>query len=69
MFIKLVISACLLTSDECRDHVILFDPRDVTVMACMMSAQPIIAQWQDRNPHWRVVRWTCGIHDPTTADL
>jgi hypothetical protein len=50
--IELLIKACVLSmhisspEPECRDFSLLFDPHDVSLMTCMMQAQPIIAQWK-----------------------
>ncbi len=32
---------------------------DMSMMACMVCAQPLIAQWADEHPGWQVQRWTC----------
>jgi hypothetical protein len=68
MMIALVIAACLGT-EECRDFSLLYDPGDVSLMTCMIAGQAEIARWQETHPHWRVTRWSCGIHDPRTAEL
>ncbi|GBD48459.1 hypothetical protein [Methylopila sp. Yamaguchi] len=57
----LVLMVCLLASPEtCREeHVAigyeLADPR-----MCMAGAVPVIAEWSETNPDWRVARWKCG---------
>ena len=65
MFIELVILACLYRGEECREFQQLYDPREVSLMTCMVAAQPQLALWQEAHPLWRVVRWRCGVTDPS----
>lgn len=57
--IELLISACLISGDGCRDHARLFDAREVSLMTCMIAGQPVVARWQQTHPGWSVERWTC----------
>jgi hypothetical protein len=57
--IELVIAACL-AAGECRDFTLLYDPREVSLMTCMVAGQPEVARWQTEHPAWQVRRWHCG---------
>ena len=73
--IELLIEACLLSGSlsapegECRDFSLLFDPRDVSVMTCMLQAQPIIAQWKESHHKWDVRRWQCGMRSMDVSSI
>jgi hypothetical protein len=57
--IELVLTVCVLANpNECRDQRLLFES-DKSLMQCMMSAPPFIAQWGDKHPEWFVQRWKC----------
>jgi hypothetical protein len=32
---------------------------DMSMMACMMCAQPLLAQWVEEHPGWEITRWAC----------
>ncbi len=56
--IELVFLACLAAAPEdCEDRTLQFV--DMSMMACVMSAQPLLAQWVNEHPGWVVRRWTC----------
>ena len=59
--IELMISACLISGDGCRDFSQLFDPREVSLITCMTAGQPAIAAWQKGHPRWEVEGWRCRI--------
>jgi hypothetical protein len=57
--IELVLTVCVLAQPAtCRDQRLLFDS-DHTLLQCMMSAPPFIAQWGEQHPQWFVQRWQC----------
>jgi hypothetical protein len=58
--IELLIAACLL-SGECRDFPLLYDPREVSMMTCVLSGQAEVARWQTSHPDWQIVHWRCGM--------
>ena len=61
--IVLAFVACLNTSpDQCREVNLVF-AEEITPMACVMQAQPILAEWATTHPKWRVGRWKCGRPD------
>lgn len=66
--IELVIAACL-TTGECRDFRLLYDPWDVSLMTCMIAGQPEVARWNEANPDWQVRRWSCGLQDTRRVSL
>lgn len=30
-----------------------------SAMACMIGAQPQLAEWVERHPKWRIAKWSC----------
>ena len=73
--IELLIKACVLSmhisspEPECRDFSLLFDQHDVSLMTCMMQAQPIIAQWKESHHKWDVRRWQCGMRSMNVSSI
>ena len=68
--IELVIAACLSSaSAECRDFSMLYDPYDLSLMACALHGQQQIAQWHETHPEWTVARWSCGYRAPGSSDI
>ena len=66
--IELVFVACLLSAPErCEEKALLF--ADVTPMACMMGAQPQLAQWAETHPKWSIARWSCRLVDTREAKI
>lgn len=60
--IELLLLACL-GGEDCRDFSFLYDPRQVSLMTCVVSGQARVAEWQASHPHWQVRRWSCGYLD------
>ncbi|CAN5617427.1 hypothetical protein BH23PSE1_BH23PSE1_08010 [soil metagenome] len=58
--IELLITACLVGGGECRDFPLLYDAREVGVLACVVRGQAEVAGWQEGHPGWAVSRWRCG---------
>lgn len=57
--IELAFVVCLRSApDLCEDRNILYAP-EVTLMGCMLQAQPELAAWAEGHPDRRVARWTC----------
>lgn len=57
---ELLISICLMASPaDCRNEHMAMSETYQAPMACMMTAQQAIAQWQEQHPKWRVERWKC----------
>ncbi len=57
--ITIVISACLVADMKvCENHNIPLESNWDT-RRCAMYAPPHFAQWEERNPKWRVVKWRC----------
>jgi hypothetical protein len=56
--IELAFVACLNTSPtSCDDKALQF--MDVSMMSCIMGAQPQLAKWVNEHPGWEIHRWTC----------
>jgi hypothetical protein len=32
---------------------------DMSMMACVVCAQPVLAQWTNEHPGWDIQRWVC----------
>ena len=62
--IELVLTICLLDdARRCREEALTF--AEVSLMTCMVGAQPIVAQHMELRPRWYLSRWTCrpaGMH-------
>lgn len=57
--IELVFVVCLKTlPTSCEERSMAYLP-EVSAMACMIQAQPQLAQWSEANPHLTVSRWAC----------
>lgn len=58
--IALVFVACMQSDPNvCREQNLLF-AEEMTPMACLMHAQPRLAEWIETHPGWRIGSWRCG---------
>lgn len=56
--IELVLTVCsIVQGANCREVSLTFS--DVSLMTCMVGAQPQIAMWKEGHPNFTVNRWTC----------
>lgn len=56
--IEIVFVVCLSAEPEtCSNKELQFS--DMSMMACVMCAQPVLAQWVTEHPGWELQRWTC----------
>jgi hypothetical protein len=61
--IELFFVACLQTAPAaCEERSIAY-VEDVTLMSCMMQAQPQLAEWCEAHPGLQVSRWSCRYAD------
>ncbi len=68
--IELLIAACLSSaSTECRDFSLLYDPYEMSLIACSLHGQQHIARDKRTHPEWTVATWTCGYRAPGAADI
>ncbi len=59
-FIELVLTVCALTNPAaCEERHLMFSTENVSIVGCMMQAQPFIAQWTGEHPGVHVSRWRC----------
>jgi hypothetical protein len=57
----LVLMVCLVASPEtCREERVLVGAPLADARMCMSGAVPVIAEWCEDHPDWRVQRWRCG---------
>jgi hypothetical protein len=59
--IELLISACLVGGQDCRDISMLYDARDVSLIACITTGQTEVARWQVNHPNYRIARYSCRV--------
>jgi hypothetical protein len=60
--IELILATCLLDEPTaCKEVSLIYSVESVTLMQCMMGAQPEIARWSEAHPKWRVTRWSCAM--------
>ncbi|MBV9111628.1 MAG: hypothetical protein JOY67_02280 [Hyphomicrobiales bacterium] len=58
-FLELVFTVCAITNaHRCEDKYIALQ-NDTPLTACVMQAQPTLAQWANANPDWTIKGWHC----------
>jgi hypothetical protein len=59
---ELILSICLIASPGvCREEAVSLSVEQVSLPTqCMMGAQPVIAEWSESHPKWKVTKWRCG---------
>ncbi|MBS7544926.1 hypothetical protein [Ancylobacter oerskovii] len=59
---ELILSICLIASPGvCKEEAVSLNTEQVSLPTqCIMGAQPVIAEWSESHPKWRVTRWRCG---------
>ena len=57
--IELSFIVCLKTMMHLCDERSIYYLPDVGLLACMMQAQPQLAEWTAAHPELQVIRWTC----------
>ncbi|WP_135506613.1 hypothetical protein [Roseovarius aestuariivivens] len=58
--IELIFMTCLVSDpSKCREQELIY--YDISMMTCMMKAQPMLAHWATANPGWRIDSWRCGM--------
>ena len=63
--IELAFVVCLSAAPTtCENRALQFT--DLTPTACVMGAQPQLAQWVGEHPGWNIQRWSCR---PVESDL
>lgn len=66
--IELAFIVCLsVTPDHCEERRISYLP-ETGLMACMMQAQPQLAEWLETHPGLTVTRWSCEFSDKRALD-
>ena len=59
---EIILLACLIAPpNTCREERLRFSMEPLARQACTVSAPPLIAQWSNARPDWRVARWRCGV--------
>lgn len=59
---ELILSICLIASPgTCREEAVSMNIEQTPISTqCVMGAMPVIAEWSETHPKWRVTRWRCG---------
>ncbi len=66
--LELAFVVCLkATPDFCEERRLAYLP-EIGLMACMMQAQPHLAEWLEAHPDVTVTRWTCQFSDKRAYD-
>ncbi|HXZ14485.1 MAG TPA: hypothetical protein VEH77_00660, partial [Roseiarcus sp.] len=61
-FIQLVMTVCALAQPAtCEERRETFSTDTVSIVGCMIGAQPYIAKWSGEHPTLRVTRWRCTL--------
>jgi hypothetical protein len=56
----LLFVACLITSPaDCRQERMPLNIDSESATACMMQAQPALAEWINSHPKYQISRWRC----------
>jgi hypothetical protein len=61
--IELVFVVCLRNMPDLCEQRSLSYLEDISLMTCMMQAQPQLAQWSASNPNLEITRWSCQAAD------
>lgn len=57
MLFTIIMSVCLQSdAGQCRNETIEISG---PAMACLVQAQPAVAEWGEDHPAWRVASWKC----------
>lgn len=59
---ELILSVCLFANPGmCREEAVSVGlERPPAPAQCMMGALPVIAEWSETHPKWKVTRWRCA---------
>jgi hypothetical protein len=58
-FLEIVLTVCsLANASQCEEQRIILDP-NMSLKACVMQAEPTMAQWAVAHPNWTIARWHC----------
>ncbi len=59
---ELILSICLIASPgTCREEAVSVGLEQAPLpQQCVMGAMPVIAEWSETHPKWRVTKWRCG---------
>jgi hypothetical protein len=60
MPIELVVALCLSARPDVCEMKVFPLYEEVSLMSCMMQAQPYLAEWSTTHPEWTVKAWKCG---------
>jgi hypothetical protein len=56
--IELAFTICsIVEGAKCREQSLVFS--DVSLITCMVGAQPQLAMWAEQHPNWTISKWHC----------
>ena len=68
-FVELLVVMCLSANPTvCEEKSFLFENQG-SLLACMVEAQPFLADWQAKHPKWTVRTWKCGLAGQTSEKI
>ena len=59
---ELILSICLIASPgTCREEAVSVGMEQAPApVQCLIGAPPVIAEWSETHPKWKVTKWRCG---------
>lgn len=59
---ELILSICLIASPvTCREEAVSVSVEiPPAPVQCMIGAMPVIAEWSETHPKWKVLKWRCA---------
>lgn len=56
--VELAFTICsIVEGAKCQERSLVFS--DLSIMTCMVGAQPQLAIWAESHPNWRIAKWSC----------
>ncbi|MFO1089248.1 MAG: hypothetical protein U1E46_06670 [Hyphomicrobiales bacterium] len=60
--VALILTVCALANPaDCKEEIIPLE--GVAITRCMLNAQPVMEEWSQSHPKWRIAQWKCGNPD------
>lgn len=67
--IELVFMACLSATPQICEERAMPIAEVANPAACLVSAQPRLAEWVEGHPKWRITRWKCRSTTGRAVDI
>lgn len=67
--IELLFVVCLKSAPlDCEERSLLY-VETMSPKACLMQAEPELAQWMQTHPKWTISRWKCQSAETSSTDI